>query len=112
MPYLTGMSYHEFTETLIRDMVAGIPGITVPTFFIGSYKDESTGNEPQILDAVKENPNFIRLMEKKNRAHLGYYTGLIKPKRWAQKPMFEFIKVCPRVLVLIAGDVKGPNAEG
>ena len=92
MPYLTGKSYSEFTESLIRDLEVGIPKITVPTFYIGSYKDDSTGNEARLHAAVKQNPNIIRLMSQ-SRAHLGYYSGLFRPKRWAQKPMFEFIAV-------------------
>jgi uncharacterized protein len=93
MPYLTGRTYPEFTESLIRDLEVGIPNITVPTFYIGSYRDDSTGSEERLHAAIGKNPNIIRLMSQ-SRAHLGYYSGLFKPKRWAQKPMFEFIAAC------------------
>jgi len=26
------------------------------------------------------------------RSHLGYYSGFVKPKRWAQEPIFELIQ--------------------
>jgi hypothetical protein len=92
MPYLTGRTYADFTESLLHDLEVGIPQINVPTFFIGSYRDESTGSEIRLHNAMAANPNVVRLMGQ-SRAHLGYYTGLIKPKRWVQKPLFEFIKV-------------------
>jgi len=92
MPHLTGHSYQEFTETLLTDLEVGIPNITVPTFYVGSYRDEVAGVETKLLRAVEKNPNFIRLMTQ-GRSHLGYFSGFIKPKRWAQKPIFEFIQV-------------------
>ena len=92
MPYLTGRSYPDFTESLLHDLEVGIPQIRVPTFFVGSYRDESTGAEMRIHNALGANPNVIKLMGQ-SRSHLGYYTGLIKPKRWVQKPLFEFMKV-------------------
>jgi hypothetical protein len=95
MPYLTGTGYGEFSNSLIRDLEEGIPKITVPSLFIGSYLDSITGTHDGIHEAVKGNPNFIRIMLH-TKSHLGYYSGLIKPKRWAQKPIFEFIHVrCP-----------------
>jgi hypothetical protein len=94
MPYLTGLTYQKFTETLVDDLEVGIPDITVPTFLTGSYRDELTGMEERLYRAIERNPNIIRLMTQ-GRSHLGYYSGLIKPKRWAQKPIFEFIQVHP-----------------
>jgi hypothetical protein len=103
MPYLTGYSYQEFTDTLTDHLEAGIPAITVPTFYIGSYRDKSTGMEPKINLAVGKNPNFVRLMAQ-SRSHLGYYSGFPKPKRWAQKPIFEFIQVRPQRSPLTTGN--------
>ena len=92
MPYLTGRTYEDFTESLLHDLEVGIPKITVPTFYIGSYRDDSTGSEMRLHHAFQKNRNIIRLMAQ-SKSHLGYYSGLIKPKRWAQKPIFEFIQV-------------------
>lgn len=111
MPYLTGHSYEDFTQTLLNDLEAGIPNITVPTFYVGSYRDELTGMEPKLHHAVEKNPNFIRLMAH-GRSHLGYFSGFIKPKRWAQKPIFEFIQVHSLRPPLTVGNRKCPSSKG
>lgn len=95
MPYLGHIEYHEFSRSLIRCLEDGIPNIAVPALFIGSYSDSITGTFDVIHEAVKANPNFIRIMLH-TKSHLGYYSGLLKPKRWAQKPIFEFIQVSVR----------------
>jgi hypothetical protein len=111
MPYLTGHSYRDFTETLLNDLEAGIPEIAVPTLYVGSYRDELTGMEAKLHRAVEKNPNFIRLMTQ-GRSHLGYYSGFLKPTRWAQKPIFEFIQVHPRMGRLKLGNGKCCSAKG
>lgn len=96
MPYLTGTDYDEFSASLLKDLEEGIPKIAVPSLLLASYLDGITGRWEVINEAVKANPNFIRIMLQ-TKSHLGFYSGLIKPKRWAQKPMFEFIHVRRRL---------------
>jgi hypothetical protein len=95
MPYLCHVEYHEFNKSLMRRLEVGIPDIAIPALFIGSYSDSITGTYDAIHEAVKSNPNFISIMLQ-TKSHLGYYSGLLRPKRWAQKPIFEFIQVSVR----------------
>jgi predicted alpha/beta-fold hydrolase len=110
IPYLTGMKYDEYTESLLHTLEVGIPDISIPTFFIGSYRDVFTGYEVRLHRGIEKNPNMIRLMNQ-SRSHIGYFSGLFKPKRWAQKPMFEFILVLPSPDKLITGHVESSITE-
>jgi hypothetical protein len=93
IPYLTGLSYDDYNEALLHDLEVGIPDIAVPTFFIGSDRDAFTGFEPRLQRGIGKNVNIIRVMNH-SRSHIGYFSGLLRPKRWVRKPIWEFIQVC------------------
>jgi hypothetical protein len=92
MPHLSTLTYPEFVKSLLDDLERGIPDITVPTLYVGSRMDEYAGWNEEIHKKIEENPYFVRLVSR-TKAHLGLFSGVLKPKRWAQQPIYEFIQV-------------------
>ncbi|KAJ3012513.1 hypothetical protein HKX48_006245 [Thoreauomyces humboldtii] len=67
-----------------------LPEVKVPMLLITADDDPIVDPELHPTFETTSNPNLI-LATTRYGGHIGWYSGLIQPKRWIQKPIGEFI---------------------
>ncbi|KAL4476789.1 hypothetical protein ABPG72_010626 [Tetrahymena utriculariae] len=67
-----------------------IDQIKIPVLFIQSKDDPILSENTLPIDEIKNNRNLLMIVTNTG-GHVGWFEGLIQPKRWYLKPTLEFI---------------------
>lgn len=68
-----------------------IDQVSVPLLSLSAMNDPVVCSGGIPLEAATKNPNLVFALTK-HGGHLGWFEGLLRPRRWIAKPVVEFLK--------------------